>query len=45
MGAPAVVIGLLLVFFGGRRKSTVRDSVVETRSVTERIQERDDRVI
>ena len=44
-GALAVVIGLLLVFVGGSHKSTVRDSVVQTASGTERVQERDDHVL
>jgi uncharacterized membrane protein YedE/YeeE len=45
VGVLAVVIGLLLVFVGGSRKSTVRDSVVQTPSGSERVEERDDHVI
>jgi uncharacterized membrane protein len=45
VGALSLVIGLVLVFVGGRNKSTVRDSVVQTPSGTERVQERDDHVL
>jgi hypothetical protein len=44
-GALAVVIGLVLVFAGGIHKSTVRESVVQTASGTERVQERDDHIL
>jgi uncharacterized membrane protein YedE/YeeE len=42
VGVAAVVIGLVLVFVGGRSRSTLRDDVVETPSGSRRIQERDD---
>ena len=45
VGALALVIGLVLLFTGGNHKSTVRDSVVQTPTGTERVQERDDHVI
>jgi hypothetical protein len=45
VGIVALVIGLVLVFVGGSRKSTVRDSVVQTPTGSERVQERDDHAI
>ena len=41
-GVVAALIGLLLVFVGSKRSSTVRENVVQTPGGTERIQERDD---
>ena len=42
VGVIAALIGLLLVFLGSRRTSTLRENVVETPAGTERVQERDD---
>ena len=44
-GVLSLIIGLVLVFAGGNRKTRVRDSVVQTPTGTERVQERDDHVI
>lgn len=41
-GVIAALIGLLLLFTGSRRSSTLRENVVQTPGGTERIQERDD---
>ena len=41
-GVAALVIGLLLVLVGGRRRSTVREDVVETPTGSQRVEERDD---
>jgi hypothetical protein len=41
-GVVSLLIGILLVVMGGRRRSTVRENVVQTPSGTERVQERDD---
>jgi hypothetical protein len=41
-GAAAILIGLLLVFAGGRRRTTVREDVVQTPTGSKRVEERDD---
>ncbi len=41
-GVAALVIGLLLVLVGGRRRSTLREDVVQTPTGSQRVEERDD---